>query len=90
MYLDFSLVWCLLGNTSPLKEFHKNNKINVAGNNTTVLKRTNHEYSSKNSVYEKERYLYSNYLYRNFQKNVRIALLHISVQKKVEFGYPWN
>ena len=88
MYLGFNLVWCLLENTSPLKEFHQNNNINVAGNSTTVLKRTNHEYSSKNSAYEKERY--SNYLYRNFHKNVRITLLHISVQNKVEFGYPCN
>ena len=42
LYLDFSLVWYLLENTSPLKEFHQNNNINVAGNNTTVLKHTNH------------------------------------------------
>lgn len=38
--LQFSLV--SLKNTSPLKEFHQNNNINVAGNNTTVLKHTNH------------------------------------------------
>lgn len=61
-YLDFMCIQCLWENMYPLKAFRQNGNINVAGNDTTVIKHTNNEYSTK-KAYMKSRDAYTTIIY---------------------------